>query len=88
MLKSPQPFILRRDSAPLDFKATESLVIHAKPEAEQGNKSQFLVSPAGAVTSSELSPHLTAYYISGEQKACGRRSWVKMSLEEGQVQHQ
>lgn len=88
MLKSSQPFLLCRDSAPLDFKATESLVIHAKPEAEQGNKSRFLMSSAGAVTSSELSPYLTACYFSGEQKARGGRRWVKMPLEEGQVQHQ
>lgn len=75
------------DPDPLDFKATESLMIHARPEAEQGNKSQFLVSPAGAVTSSELSPHLTAYYVSGEQNVRGGTCWVKTSLEERQLQH-
>lgn len=79
--------MLFRDPAPLDFKATESLVIHAKPEAEQGNKSQFLVSPAGAVTSSELSPHLTVYYISGEQNVHKGMCRVKTFPEEQQVQH-
>lgn len=87
MPKSPQPFMLFREPTPPGFKVTESLVIHAKPEAEQGNKSQFLVSPAGAVTSSELSPHLTAYHVSGEQNVCGGTCQVKKSLGEQQVQH-
>ena len=72
---------------PLGFKVTESLVIHAKPEAEQANKSQFLMSPAGAVTFSELSPHLTAYHISREQNVCGGTRQVKMSLGQRQAQH-
>lgn len=83
MPKSPQPFVLFRDSAPPGLKVAESLVIHAKPEAEQGNKSGFLMSPAGAVTSSQLSPRLIAYHVSGEQKRVyGGMCQVKTSLGE------
>ena len=79
--------MLFRDPTPLGFNVTESLVIHAKPEAEQGNKVQFLVSPAGAITCSELCLHLTAYHVSGEQNVRGGMCRVKVSLGEQQVQH-
>lgn len=48
----------------------------------------FLVPPAGAVTSSEPSPHLIAYRVShSRRRYMEERAGVKISLGEQQVQH-